>query len=81
MRLPEGEGRRKGEEAMERNEPTRPGDSAGHDTRESGRSEQNRETYFDDEGVFYWMDRDEEKGLEPLSWLGNRFPQGCRFCM
>ncbi len=46
-----------------------------------GGAEGKHETYYDDEGVFYWMDRDEEKGLEPLSWLGNHFPQGCRFCM
>lgn len=44
-------------------------------------AEGRQETYYDDEGVFYWMDRDEEKGTEPLSWLGNHFPQGCRFCM
>ncbi len=43
--------------------------------------ESRRETYYDDEEAFYWMYRDEERGSEPLSWLGNHFPQGCRFCM
>ena len=47
----------------------------------AGLPEAMRETYFDDEGAFFWMDRDEDSGLEPLSWLGNHFPQGCRFCM
>jgi|GEM_PF-3416076 hypothetical protein len=45
-----------------------------------GRGGECRETYYDDEGIFYWMERDKE-GREPLTWLGNRFPQGCRFCM
>jgi hypothetical protein len=53
---------------------------------EEGRSpredpEGKRETWYDDDSIFYWMDRDEEQGLEPLSYLGTFFPNGCRFCM
>ncbi len=40
-----------------------------------------REDYLQAEDLFYWMERDEERGLEPLSYLGTYFPQGCRFCM
>lgn len=37
--------------------------------------------YFLDEDLFYWMERDEEKDLEPLCYLGTYFPNGCRFCI
>jgi hypothetical protein len=37
--------------------------------------------YFLDEDLFYWMERDEEKDLEPLCYLGTYFPSGCRFCI
>ncbi len=43
--------------------------------------DERRETWYDDDSIFYWMDRDEEKDLEPLSYLGTFFPNGCRFCM
>lgn len=46
----------------------------------SPENEGGHETYYDDQSVFFWMERDAE-GREPLSWLGNHFPQGCRFCM
>ena len=39
------------------------------------------EDYLQAEDLFYWMHRDEEKGLEPLSYLGTYFPHGCRFCI
>jgi hypothetical protein len=39
------------------------------------------ENYYLDEDLFYWMDRDEEKDLEPLCYLGTYFPSGCRFCI
>jgi hypothetical protein len=43
--------------------------------------EEKRETWYDDDSIFYWMERDEEKDLEPLTYLGTFFPNGCRFCM
>ena len=39
------------------------------------------EDYLQAEDLFCWMERDEEKGLEPLCYLGTYFPQGCRFCI
>ncbi len=44
-------------------------------------AEERRETFYDDEDIFYWMDRDDENDLEPLRYLGTFFPHGCRFCM
>lgn len=40
-----------------------------------------RETWYDDDSIFYWMDRDDQNDLEPLTYLGTYFPNGCRFCM
>jgi len=39
------------------------------------------EDHLQAEDLFYWMDRDEERDLEPLCYLGIYFPQGCRFCI
>ena len=48
---------------------------------EETRDNDNCEDYLQLEDLFYWMERDEERGLEPLSYLGTYFPHGCRFCI
>lgn len=55
------------------------------EVRENNRCEKEEldsfDDYFVDEDLFYWMERDEEKDLEPLCYLGTYFPSGCRFCI
>ena len=51
------------------------------ESRCEGEESDSFDDYFLDEDLFYWMDRDEEKDLEPLCYLGTYFPSGCRFCI